>query len=95
MAKKIDVSLFPMEIGRVPKTKKDEYVVAINEYNGKIYLDVRLHVTLDNGDVLPTKKGITLNLRTFEPVVKLMIDGYKALEELQKKSTEEGEDSPD
>ena len=95
MTKKIDISLFPMEIGRVPKTKKDMYIVAVNEFNGKIYLDVRLHVTLDNGETLPTKKGITLNLRTFEPVVKLMIDGYKALEELQKNSTEENEVSPD
>jgi len=96
MSTKSDVSPFPMEVGRVPKTKKDVYIVAVNEYNGKIYIDVRLHVLLDNGETLPTKKGITLNMRTFEPVAKLLIEAYKVLEEIQKKDeNEEGENSPD
>jgi len=93
MANNIDVSLFPMEIGRVPKTKKDAYIVSVNEYNGKMYVDVRIHVNLDNGETLPTKKGITLNLRTFEPVVKLMLDAYKAFEELQKNEKLKGDNS--
>ncbi len=95
MGKKIDTSLFPMEIGRVPKTKKDVYIVAINEYNGKMYIDVRLHFYVNGEETLPTKKGITLNMRTFEPVAKLLIEAYKALEQLQKDSDVEGEDSPD
>jgi len=81
-----NVSSFPMEIGRVQKTKKDVYIVSINQFKGKMYIDVRLHYFVDNGQIetRPTKKGITLNLRTFEPMARLLIDAYKALEELQK-----------
>jgi hypothetical protein len=94
---KIDTSLFPMEIGRVAKTKKDVYIVSVNEYNGKMYIDVRLHYYVNESETLPTKKGITLNLRTFEPVAKLLIEAYKALEELEKgkNATEETEESPE
>lgn len=81
--KTTDVSPYPMEIGRVPKTKKDTYIVSVNEYNGKKYVDVRLHVNIDGGDTLPTKKGITLNLRTFEPVAKLLVEAYKVLQEME------------
>jgi len=85
MAEQTDVSPFPMEIGRVPKNKKDVYIIALNEYAGKIYIDVRLHALIDSGpETIPTKKGITMNLRTFEPMVKLMLEAYKALEEVMK-----------
>ena len=87
-----DVSPFPMEIGRVLKTKKDVYIVSINEYNGKLFIDVRLHYFIGE-EVLPTKKGITLNMRTFEPVVKLLIEAYKKFEELQKDVVPKDDDS--
>ena len=48
-----------------------------------MYIDIRLHFFVGS-DVRPTKKGITLNLRTFEPMAHLLIDAYKALEELDK-----------
>mgnify|MGYP001360957610 CR=1 FL=1 len=92
MIKEGEVSPFPMEIGRVQKTKKDVYIVSINEYNGKIYIDVRLHYFIGE-EVAPTKKGITLNLRTFEPTVKLLLEAYKKFEELQKDEVSKDDDS--
>ena len=82
-----ETSPFPIEIGRVNKTKKEIYIVSVNEYSGKVYLDIRLHVIVDpdSGETIPTKKGITLNMRTFEPIAKLMLEGYKILSEIQKK----------
>lgn len=79
-----DVSPFPMVVGEVEKNGKETIVIAVNEYKGKLYIDVRNHIKIKE-DFLPTKKGITLNKRTFEPVVKAMIDAFKALEELSEK----------
>lgn len=89
MEKLKEESLFPMELGRVPKNKKEVIMVSIGEYGGKRYIDIRTHLIAGNGDTLPTKKGITLNLRTFEPVAKLMLDAYKALKEIQDHSMSE------
>lgn len=94
MIKDGEVSPYPMEIGRVPKTKKDVYIVSLNEYNGKVYIDARLYYYVGE-EVMPTKKGITLNMRTFEPVAKLLLQAYKALEELQKNQNLKVDDSPE
>jgi len=89
-----DISPYPIEIGRVPKTKKDVYIIQVNEYGGTVYIDVRLHYYVGE-DVMPTKKGITLNMRTFEPVAKLLIEAYKKLEEIQKDAAPKVDDSPE
>jgi hypothetical protein len=82
MEKKIDTSPFPIEIGRVPKTKKDTIVVSINDYGGNVYIDVRQHFSVGS-ELLPTKKGITLNMLTFEPVARLLLRAYEKLKEIR------------
>lgn len=45
----------------IPKNATERIEVAINEYKGKKYLDLRTFYTTDDGvNWLPTKKGITI-----------------------------------
>jgi hypothetical protein len=48
-----------MEVGEIPKGK-DKIIVALKEFKGKEYVDIRTHFENDNGEWIPTKKGITL-----------------------------------
>ena len=48
-------------IAVIPKGATERVEIAINEYKGKKYLDLRTYYTTDDGDSwLPTKKGITI-----------------------------------
>jgi len=48
-----------MEIGEISKGK-DKIIIAVKEFKGKEYIDIRTHFENDEGDWIPTKKGITL-----------------------------------
>ncbi len=44
----------------IPRTATEEIQIAINEYKGKQYLDLRVYYTTDDGlNWNPTKKGVT------------------------------------
>jgi len=77
-----DIIPYPILIGEVNKNKQERYVVAINEYKGRVYIDVRIHVKTDDKESFPTKKGITLSMNNFEPIAKLLIEAYKKLQEI-------------
>lgn len=45
-------------IATVPRSATEQLQIAINEYKGKSYLDLRIHYTTDDGQTwLPTKKA--------------------------------------
>ena len=46
----------------IPRTATEEIQIAINEYRGKQYLDLRVYYTTDDGlNWNPTKKGVTFS----------------------------------
>lgn len=54
-------------ISTVPRSATEQLQIAINEYKGKSYLDLRIHYTTDDGQTwLPTKKGVTCSPENLE-----------------------------
>lgn len=49
----------PITVGDIAKNARERIVVAIAEFKGHVYLDVRIHARSDDG-AIPTKSGITL-----------------------------------
>ena len=46
----------------IPRSATEEIQIAINEYKGKKYLDLRVYYTTDDGiNWNPTKKGVTVS----------------------------------
>lgn len=72
-------------IGTVEKNKTEVYVIALGEYKGKNYIDVRIHFRDKNDEakLIPTKKGITISKRNFQSVVGHIIEAYKQLDALE------------
>lgn len=64
----------------IPRTATEEIQVAINEYKGKSYLDMRVYYTTDDGaNWSPTKKGVTFSpdkLLELKKVVELAIEEF-------------------
>ncbi|MCQ2957888.1 MAG: transcriptional coactivator p15/PC4 family protein [Candidatus Gastranaerophilales bacterium] len=52
----------PQILATVPRSATEEIQIAINEYKGKKYLDLRVYYTTDDGASWnPTKKGVTFS----------------------------------
>ena len=48
-------------IGTIERNERERVQIAVNEYKGKSYLDLRIFYTTDNGDSWrPTQKGVTI-----------------------------------
>lgn len=60
-----------MEIGDIAKGK-DKIIVALKEFKGKEYIDIRTHFQNDDGDWIPTKKGITLSPDNLDEMIDLL-----------------------
>jgi len=57
----------PIEIGKFFKNRKGDFVVvAIKEFQGITYLDIRQFFTSEDGKSFPTKKGVAIGLRRLE-----------------------------
>ena len=49
-------------ISSIERSSTEQLQIAIKEYKGKRYLDLRIFYTTDNGGSwLPTKKGVTIS----------------------------------
>lgn len=86
------------EIGRIEKNGRGEYVIVsrVGEDEG---IDARIFYTADNGEVLPTKKGLQLKSETAAEVVALMFraldsaakeDAFNAIKSIMDSDMEEG-----
>jgi len=60
-----------MQIGDMAKGK-DKIIVALREFKGKEYIDVRTHFENDDGEWIPTKKGITLTPDSLDEMIGLL-----------------------
>jgi hypothetical protein len=77
-------------LGIIERNATEELQIAINEYKGKKYVDMRIYYTTDEGDNWnPTKKGITIPPDRLEDVKDALT---KAQEELGVDAEEEGEE---
>ncbi len=49
-------------LAAIPKSPTEQLQIALNEFKGKEYLDLRIFYTTDDGaSWLPTKKGVTVS----------------------------------
>lgn len=80
-----DIIPYPQEIGRVIKNRDAVFIVALNEYKGHVYIDVRLFLKQDKEgtDVMPTRKGISLNLKNVDEMMRLLTVARDRLQEIQ------------
>jgi hypothetical protein len=60
-----------MEVGEISKGK-DKIIVALKEFKGKEYVDIRTHFENNDGDWIPTKKGITLSPESLDEMIDLL-----------------------
>ncbi len=71
----------------ISRSATEQLQIAVKEYKGKSYLDLRIFYTTDDGaNWLPTKKGVTVSPENLS-ILKDAID--KAMEELLTSSTDE------
>jgi hypothetical protein len=69
-----------MLITEIDKNTKEKIRVSIDEFRGHKFISVRVYFEDDKGQWLPTKKGITLNGETIDPVIEALQKGSKKLE---------------
>lgn len=73
-------------LATIPRSTTEQMQIAIKEYKGKSYLDMRIFYTTDDGETwLPTKKGVTCSPENLE----LLKD---AIEEAMKEFSSEAEE---
>ncbi len=68
-------------IGELPKNSQEKYVVALKEYKGKKFLDIRIYYQADpvNIEWKPTKKGITITKNNSSDFLDLIKKGLDEL----------------
>lgn len=75
----------PKIIATIPRSATEQLQIAINEYKGKSYLDMRIFYTTDDGaSWLPTKKGVTCspeNIETLRDAIEEAMKEFMTLEE--------------
>lgn len=70
-----------MKIGEISKIGTDRIIVQVKEFKGKTYVDLRIHFENDAGEMVPTKKGITLNPENVDELMGLLEKAKRALAE--------------
>lgn len=75
----------PKILATIPRTATEQMQIAINEYKGKSYLDMRIFYTTDDGATwLPTKKGVTCspeNIETLKDAIEEAMKEFTTVEE--------------
>ena len=70
-------------LAAIERSDTEQLQISISEYRGKIYLNMRIFYTTDDGQTcLPTKKGVTLNTEQID-----MLE--EAIQEAKKEFMEE------
>lgn len=73
-------------LAAIERNERERVQVAINEYKGKSYLDIRIFYTTDGGETWrPTQKGVTISpddghLETLRDAVEDAIKEFTAIE---------------
>jgi hypothetical protein len=69
-----------MQIGEIQKGK-DKIIVTVKEFKGKQYIDLRTHFENDQGEWIPTKKGISLTPDNIDDMIGFLQKAKKAAPE--------------
>ncbi len=67
-----------MQIGEIDKGK-DKIIVTVKEFKGKQYVDIRTFFENDDGEWIPTKKGISFTPENLDEAIKLLQKAKKNL----------------
>ena len=71
-------------IATIDRNDRERLQIAVNEYKGKSYLDLRIFYTTDGGDSWrPTQKGVTVapeGLETLKEAVEEAMKEFLAIE---------------
>lgn len=70
-----------MKIGEVEKNSQEVIRVTIQNYQGTDLIDLRTYWENDEGNLIPTKKGISLTYYVMEDVIKLLQKAFKKMQE--------------
>lgn len=54
-----------MRLAEIQKNSQEKIVVELSDYGGKTYFNVRIYFQKD-GEWIPTKKGVNLNVENLE-----------------------------
>jgi hypothetical protein len=65
-----------MDIGEMQKGK-DKIIVALKEFKGKEYIDIRTYFENGNGDWIPTKKGVTFSPESLDEMIDILKSAKK------------------
>jgi hypothetical protein len=66
-----------MIIGEIPKGA-DKIIVSVKEFKGKQYIDIRTFFENDQGEMVPTKKGISFTPENLDEAIRLLQEAKKA-----------------
>jgi hypothetical protein len=66
-----------MQIGEIQKGK-DKIIVTVKEFKGKQYIDLRTYFENDQGEWIPTKKGISLTPDNIDEMIEFLQKAKKA-----------------
>jgi hypothetical protein len=68
-----------MIIGEIQKTGTDKIIVTVKEFKGKTYVDVRNFFENDEGEMIPTKKGVSLTPENVDELIRLLTEAKDKL----------------
>lgn len=72
-------------LATIPRSATEQLQIAIKEFKGKSYLDMRIFYTTDDGESwLPTKKGVTYspdNIEALKDAVDEAVKEFASVEE--------------
>ena len=63
-----------MLIKKIEKNTKEKITINTGKYKGNPLIDIRVCIENENGELIPTRKGIAINPR----LIKEVIEGLKA-----------------
>jgi hypothetical protein len=69
-----------MIIGEIQKGT-DKIMVTVKEFKGKTYVDIRTYFENDQGEMMPTKKGVSLTPENVDEILVLLQNAKKAVQE--------------
>ena len=67
-----------MQIGEIRKGN-DKIIITVKEFKGKQYIDLRTYFENDQGEWIPTKKGISLTPDNLDDMIGFLQEAKKAV----------------
>ena len=67
-----------MQIGEIRKGN-DKIIITVKEFKGKQYIDLRTYFENDQGEWIPTKKGISLTPDNLDDMIGFLREAKKAV----------------